>query len=159
MTAYSAVFLLKLLRSPSILTQLHEGNAHEIHSMISKTADAYQDASTLSPASSAAAYHARFLRNLVANDIFIAQQDEKDALELTPIESRLQGQYHLGTPLYFSITGLVFLRSAAAVGLGFSSSATLGAKLSSKCCTGSVPRFIPTPHRLLSRSSRAAQSK
>jgi hypothetical protein len=91
MTAYSAIFLLKLLRSSNTLAQLHEGTAHEIHSLISKTADAYHDASVLSPASTAAAYHARFLRSLVANDIHKARQNEKDKFDVTPIDPRLQG--------------------------------------------------------------------
>ncbi|KAI0259973.1 fungal-specific transcription factor domain-containing protein [Gloeopeniophorella convolvens] len=74
MTAYSAVFLLKLLRSSKTLAELHEGATNEIHSIISKTADAYEEASHLSPACTAAAYHARFLRELVAQDIFRSQQ-------------------------------------------------------------------------------------
>ncbi|KAJ7055176.1 hypothetical protein C8F01DRAFT_1259191 [Mycena amicta] len=51
MSAYSAVFLLKLLRSSNTLGKLHEGAAHDIHSLISKTADAYYEASVLSPTS------------------------------------------------------------------------------------------------------------
>ncbi|KAA1479725.1 hypothetical protein DENSPDRAFT_846342 [Dentipellis sp. KUC8613] len=76
-TAYSAVFLLKLLRSSNTLAELHEGATNEIHSIISKTADAYEEASSVSPvSSSAAAYHARFLRGLVAQDIFKARQNQ-----------------------------------------------------------------------------------
>lgn len=95
MTAYAAVFLLKvfsfydpaegstnscrqLLRSSNTLAQLHEGATEEIHSTISKTADAYHEASTLSSSSSAAAYHARFLKALVANDSLRAKQAEKE---------------------------------------------------------------------------------
>ncbi|KAH9967928.1 fungal-specific transcription factor domain-containing protein [Russula dissimulans] len=74
MTAYSAVFLLKLLRSSKTLAELHEGATGEIHAIISKTADAYEEASHLSPACTGAAYHARFLRELVAQDIFRSQQ-------------------------------------------------------------------------------------
>jgi len=90
MCAYSAVFLLKLLRSSNTLAQLHEGTAHEIHSLISKTADAYYDASVLSPASTSAAYHARFLRSLLANDIFKARRGESERYESMPIDPRLQ---------------------------------------------------------------------
>ncbi|TFY65849.1 hypothetical protein EVG20_g5247 [Dentipellis fragilis] len=76
-TAYSAVFLLKLLRSSNTLAELHEGATNEIHSIISKTADAYEEASSVSlVSSSAAAYHARFLRGLVAQDIFKARQNQ-----------------------------------------------------------------------------------
>ncbi|KAF7304768.1 Zn(2)-C6 fungal-type domain-containing protein [Mycena kentingensis (nom. inval.)] len=91
MSAYSAVFLLKLLRSSNTLAQLHEGTAHEIHSLISKTADAYYEASVLSPTSTSAAYHARFLRSLLANDIFKARQPEPDRYDSMPIDHRSQG--------------------------------------------------------------------
>ncbi|KAK7440278.1 hypothetical protein VKT23_017218 [Stygiomarasmius scandens] len=80
MSAYSAVFLLRLLRSASTLPQLHEGASHEVHEVISKTADAYYEASVLSPASTSAAYHARFLRSLLANDIFRSRKPEKTRL-------------------------------------------------------------------------------
>ncbi|KAJ7632335.1 hypothetical protein FB45DRAFT_912180 [Roridomyces roridus] len=91
MSAYAAVFLLKLLRSSNTLAQLHEGTAHEIHSLISKTADAYYDASVLSPASTSAAYHARFLRSLLANDIFKSRRSEPERYESMAIDPRLQG--------------------------------------------------------------------
>jgi hypothetical protein len=91
MVAYSAVFLLKLLRSSNTLAQLHEGTAHEIHALISKTAEAYFEASALSPASTSAAYHARFLRSLVSNDIFKSRRNDKDRYEGMPIDPRLQG--------------------------------------------------------------------
>ncbi|TFK55329.1 hypothetical protein OE88DRAFT_1642509 [Heliocybe sulcata] len=90
MTAYSAVFLLKLLRSSNTLAELHEGATNEIHALISRTANAYQEASSLSPASSSAAYHARFLRSLVANDIFKARHSEKGKQDVA-IDPRLQG--------------------------------------------------------------------
>ncbi|KAJ7285568.1 fungal-specific transcription factor domain-containing protein [Mycena rebaudengoi] len=90
MSAYAAVFLLKLLRTSNTLAQLHEGTAHEIHSLISKTADAYYDASVLSPASTSAAYHARFLRSLLANDIFKSRRGESERYENLPIDPRLQ---------------------------------------------------------------------
>lgn len=91
MTAYSAVFLLKLLRSSNTYHQLKE-TAHDIHVVISETADAYQDASQLSPPSTSAAYHARFLRSLVSNDVFRARRnDQKERHDAgVPIDPRLQ---------------------------------------------------------------------
>ncbi|THH20938.1 hypothetical protein EW146_g495 [Bondarzewia mesenterica] len=89
MTAYCAVFLLKLLRSSNTLAELHEGATNEIHSVISQTADAYAEVSTLSPTSTGAAYHARFLRGLVAQDIFKARQNETIRYQQgMPLESR-----------------------------------------------------------------------
>jgi hypothetical protein len=52
---------------------------NEIHTMISKTADAYEEASSLSPTSTGAAYRARFLRGLVAQDTFKAASPQHDA--------------------------------------------------------------------------------
>lgn len=94
MSAYSAVFLLKLLRSSSTLPQLHEGAAHEIHTAITQTADAFQEAASLSPTSTSSAVHSRFLRNLVANnDIFKSRGLEKGRYDVTipQIDPRLQG--------------------------------------------------------------------
>ncbi|KAF9459558.1 fungal-specific transcription factor domain-containing protein [Collybia nuda] len=93
MSAYSAVFLLKLLRSSSTFSQLNENTANDIHTLISETADAYQDASQLSPTSTSAAYHARFLRSLVSNDVFKARRnDHRERHESNmPIDPRLQG--------------------------------------------------------------------
>jgi len=90
MTAYSAVFLLKLLRSYNTLSQLHDGTAQEIHNAIIKTADAYSDAAMLSVASTSASYHARFLRSLVANDTFKSKWNEPDYAAGISIDPRLQ---------------------------------------------------------------------
>lgn len=84
MTAYSAIFLLKvrpfklsgvvvhpfqLLRSsdahPSLQSELPEGAAREIHAIIIRTAEAYNEAAHFSPTASLAAYHARFLWHLI----------------------------------------------------------------------------------------------
>jgi len=69
MTAYSAIFLLKLLRSsdtnPGLQSELPEGAARDIHATIMKTAEAYNEAAHFSPTSSFAAYHARFLWHLI----------------------------------------------------------------------------------------------
>jgi len=59
--------------------------------LISKTADAYYEASLLSPASTSASYHARFLRSLVANDIFKSRRAEERHDSGMPIDPRLQG--------------------------------------------------------------------
>ena len=62
--------------------------------MISETADAYQEASQLCPPSTSAAYHARFLRSLVSNDVFRARRnDQKERQDAgVPIDPRLQGK-------------------------------------------------------------------
>ncbi|KAF5386973.1 hypothetical protein D9615_001775 [Tricholomella constricta] len=103
MSAYSAVFLLKLLRSSTIFSQLNESTAHEIHSLISQTADAYQRASQISPESTSAAYHARFLRSLVTNDVFKTRRiDQKDKNDNgMPIDPRLQREI-FPSGMYFS---------------------------------------------------------
>jgi len=67
MTAYAAVFLLKLLRSPTTTAELHEGAAEEIHTSVFRVAQAYHDISQSSVMVSAA-QHARFLRGLVEED-------------------------------------------------------------------------------------------
>ena len=81
----------QLIRSSNTLASLHEGTAREIHSLIAKTAEAYFNASLLSPESTSAAYHARFLRSLIANDIFKPRRNEREKLEGMPIDPRLQG--------------------------------------------------------------------
>jgi hypothetical protein len=74
------------------LSELHEGATTEIYAHISKTANAYYEASQLSPASTSAAAHARFLRSLIHNDIFKARQNEKERPGniLPPIDTRMQ---------------------------------------------------------------------
>jgi hypothetical protein len=83
-SAYSAVFLIKvrkdlffdfrrltnmqLLRRTAMLHELAHTASNDIHELISQTADAYQEAALLAVSSSSAAYHARFLRALVAKD-------------------------------------------------------------------------------------------
>lgn len=99
MTAYSAIFLLKLLRSSNTHTDLQselpEGATHQIHTAITKTADAYQEASHLSPTSTSAAYHARFLWSLVRNDIERARQNAQKDI---PIDPNIQSPYTPTTP-------------------------------------------------------------
>lgn len=63
MTAYSAIFLLRLLRSSS--NELPDGAASDIYETIAQTAEAYNTAAQLSPTSSTASYHARFLLHLI----------------------------------------------------------------------------------------------
>lgn len=72
----------QLLRSSNTLAELHEGATNEIHTVISNAAAAYEEASGLSPASTSASYHARFLRGLVAQDIFKARQGDTMRREL-----------------------------------------------------------------------------
>lgn len=92
MSAFSAVSLLRLLRSPTISSQLHQSTAHEIHALISQTAQAYDDASHVSSESTSTAYHARFLRSLVTNDVFMNRRnDQKERRDNgLPVDPRLQ---------------------------------------------------------------------
>lgn len=61
-----------------------------------RTSEAYFEASLNSPSSSAV-YHARFLRNLVNNDVFKARENEQqERVEQFPIDPRLQGK--INTP-------------------------------------------------------------
>lgn len=99
MSAYAAVFLLRLLRNPCTAPQLPEGSAQQINSMISKTADAYHEASTLSPASTSAAYHARFLRNLLSTDAFRSRKSERHTGRAN-IDPRIQGHNAMPSPIY-----------------------------------------------------------
>lgn len=69
MTAYSAVFLLRLLRHSSTLSDLHDEATRKIYDLISQTADVYQEAALMATSSGSAGYHARFLRSLVAKDL------------------------------------------------------------------------------------------
>ncbi|KAL1743295.1 fungal-specific transcription factor domain-containing protein [Schizophyllum fasciatum] len=90
MTAYAAVFLLKLLRNPNTMAQLQEGTAQDIHALISKTADAFADASG-SSASTGTEYHARFLRSLLEADMMRARQAERERYGRSPpIDPRFQ---------------------------------------------------------------------
>jgi len=89
MSAYSAIFLLRLLRNPVTYSHLNETTAHEIYDLISQTADAYHDAS--SPASTSAAYHSRFLRSLVTEEMMRTRHVEKRKDHCMPIDPRLQG--------------------------------------------------------------------
>lgn len=110
MTAYSAVFLLKvwmeklwffcdlmklfqLLRSPNTSDEFNSDTMSEIHALITQTADAYEEASCSphSPVSISAAYHSRFLRHLVHKDIFKSRKSERERHTGVPIDPRLQG--------------------------------------------------------------------
>ena len=51
-----------------MLSELATTASRDIHDLISQTADVYQEAALLAVSSSSAAYHARFLRALVAKD-------------------------------------------------------------------------------------------
>ena len=74
--------------------QLGQETATEIYTLITQTADSYQEASTSAhaPVSISASYHARFLRSLVANDVFKAKRSERERQDSgVPIDPRLQG--------------------------------------------------------------------
>ncbi|KAJ2917594.1 hypothetical protein MD484_g2758, partial [Candolleomyces efflorescens] len=93
MTAYSAVFLLRLLQTPITFAQIGETVASDIYRLIHKTADSYYDASHLSPVATSAAYHARFLHSLLANDIFRSRRTDRERNDNgMPIDPRLQNQ-------------------------------------------------------------------
>ncbi|KAG6850463.1 hypothetical protein H0H93_012884 [Arthromyces matolae] len=72
-----------LLRSSAIHSQLNESTAKEIYDLISATAEAYHNASVTAP-ESATATHARFLRSLVANDVFVRRKDQKQDIAIDP---------------------------------------------------------------------------
>ncbi|KAG6865869.1 hypothetical protein C0991_010950 [Blastosporella zonata] len=104
MSAYCAVFLLTLLRSSAIHSQLNESTAKEIHDLISATADSYQDASSVSLESTSAAAHARFLRILVNSNVFKARRsDHKHDLAIDPqLESPQQQPVHTTSQAYYA---------------------------------------------------------
>lgn len=52
-----------------MLSELNESASQDIHDLITQTANVYQEAALLAVSSSSAAYHARFLRVLVAKDV------------------------------------------------------------------------------------------
>lgn len=88
MSAYAAIFLLRLLRSP---IALYEGADREFHEHISKAADAYEGAASISPAASSAQFHARFLRALLVND----KERAREGSESRPVlqESAMTSSY------------------------------------------------------------------
>ncbi|CAE6521010.1 unnamed protein product [Rhizoctonia solani] len=109
MTAYSAVFLLKLLRRPQNVTDLHltptlsdldEGaSMQKIYDLISSTADAYQEAAIHASSSGSAAYHARFLRSLVAKDMATkARQSTRERKPKDNSDAMSVGGTSQGTP-------------------------------------------------------------
>jgi hypothetical protein len=87
-----------------MLLRLPGEAALEVHQLISRTADAYQEASTISGhVSTSMSMHARFLRALVENDIFkprkSTERDRYDA-PVPPIDPRLQGPASATYPAY-----------------------------------------------------------
>ncbi|KAG6833203.1 hypothetical protein H0H87_010266 [Tephrocybe sp. NHM501043] len=103
MSAYCAVFLLTLLRSSAIHSQLNESTAKEIHDLISATADSYQDASSVSLESTSAAAHARFLRILVTSNVFKARRsDQKHDMQIDPQLESPQQPIHPAPQAYYA---------------------------------------------------------
>ncbi|KNZ81451.1 Protein priB [Termitomyces sp. J132] len=100
MSAYCAVFLLKLLRSSAIYSQLNENTAKDIYDLISATAEAYHNASLIAPESSAAT-HARFLRSLVSNDVFVRRNDPKHEMAIDPQLEPSQQSIHPPAQTYY----------------------------------------------------------
>ncbi|KAJ8078494.1 hypothetical protein PM082_012776 [Marasmius tenuissimus] len=101
MSAYAAVFLLKLLRNPATAPQLPECAREEVHSVISQTAAAYDEASAMSPASSSAATHARFLRHLITHDNLRSRKPERERYPGgSCLDSRLPAGPNLQTSIY-----------------------------------------------------------
>ncbi|CUA75048.1 Protein priB [Lentinula edodes] [Rhizoctonia solani] len=114
MTAYSAVFLLKLLRRPQNVTDSHltptlsdldEGaSTQKIYDLISGTADAYQEAAIHASSSGSAAYHARFLRSLVAKDMATKARQSarkpKDNSDAMSVGGTSQGTPSQASPSY-----------------------------------------------------------
>ncbi|EIW60705.1 uncharacterized protein TRAVEDRAFT_165719 [Trametes versicolor FP-101664 SS1] len=68
MTAYAAIVLLRLLRVASATTH-DDRTAEQIHGIVISAADAYQHAHIPGSDIDSAAYHSRFLRRLVAEDV------------------------------------------------------------------------------------------
>ncbi|KAF7440887.1 hypothetical protein PC9H_001236 [Pleurotus ostreatus] len=94
MSAYAAIFLLKLLRSPNTVALLPDGAAEDSCALITRTANAYHEVSTLSQTSTLAAYHSRFLHSLVASSEISnsSRRMEKERSDNSiQIDPRLQG--------------------------------------------------------------------
>lgn len=88
--------LIKLLNNSTTLSGMPESAAQDIHSLITRTADAYFDISSGSPSTSAL-YHARFLRNLVDKEVFRTREGmEQGREDRFTIDPGLQGRVPLG---------------------------------------------------------------
>lgn len=98
MTAYSAVFLLRLLRHSNTLSDLHEEATKKIYDLISQTADVYQEAALMASSSGSAGYHARFLRSLVAKDLADKQRAAERRAHKHHPESSSSPSHHSASP-------------------------------------------------------------
>jgi len=91
MSAYSAIILLKLLRSPAA-NQLLQIQTEDIYKLIRQTAEAYKHVSPSSAEFTSALSHARFLENLIANDSDSVRYQPKERLSIgLPLDPRLSG--------------------------------------------------------------------
>ncbi|KAG5220742.1 zinc cluster transcription factor [Salix suchowensis] len=84
----------ELLRSPNTVALLPDGAAEDSCALITRTANAYHEVSTLSQTSTLAAYHSRFLHSLVASSEISnsSRRMEKERSDNSiQIDPRLQG--------------------------------------------------------------------
>ncbi|KAF8758696.1 Fungal specific transcription factor domain [Rhizoctonia solani] len=110
MTAYSAVFLLKVsleaatkrdgfTLDPNLVGSRRGCFYTKIYDLISSTADAYQEAAIHASSSGSAAYHARFLRSLVAKDMATkARQSARERKPKDNSDAMSVGGTSQGTP-------------------------------------------------------------
>ncbi|KAG8927679.1 hypothetical protein FRC02_007932 [Tulasnella sp. 418] len=90
MTAYAALFLLRLVRrTTSLKASSSIINTQKVHDLILQTANAYNDVA-LKGFTSSAEYHAKFLKNLVAQD---AEKDSQQPHRLPSESSDTVGPY------------------------------------------------------------------
>lgn len=97
MSAYAAVVLLRLLNSTNTLDGMPQEATQSTHNLIMSTSEAYFEAARGSPSTSALC-HARFLRNLVTNDIFKARAEDKERLERLSADSRMSDNHSPQSP-------------------------------------------------------------
>ena len=70
MTAYATVFLVRLVRSPTTVSELEEGTTEATYARIRTVAEAYHKASLISPACASISYHSRFLSWLIQDESY-----------------------------------------------------------------------------------------
>jgi hypothetical protein len=102
MSAYSAIMLLKLLRSSAAAPFL-QISSDEVYALIRRTAAAYKHTSTNTSEIISTVTHARFLENLVSTDILTRNQKDRgrhssnipvDPLLVAPSNNSILAQTH-----------------------------------------------------------------